>query len=232
MLNQAIEISGSLVRALPLPQTGSCRAKINSSKEFCLAGAEDLNITALLEEWRSGKPGALDRLMPVVYDELRLLAGRYMRDEREGHTLQSTAIVHEAYLRLAGYRGMDWKNRAQFFGVAATVIRHILVDHARARAREKRGSSALRLSLDEAIATPYLRDPDLVALDDAMLSLGVLDPRQCRIVELRYFGGLTVEETAEVLDISSATVKRDWSLARAFLYRDLAAQSAFSPLGE
>lgn len=197
-----------------------------------MAGGVDSNITVLLEEWRSGQPGALDRLMAVVYNELRQLAGRFMRDERQGHTLQSTAIVHEAYMRLAGYRGIDLRNRAQFFAIAATVIRHILVDHARTRLREKRGGAVLRLSLDEAIATPTGRDPDLVALDDAMLSLGAIDPRQCRIVELRYFGGLSVEESAEVLGISTATVKRDWALARAFLYRDLSQRNAFAPPGD
>ena len=198
-----------------------------------MPGPEDLqdsgkDVTQLLTAWRSGDRAALDQLMAIVYDELRSLANRFLRDERDGHTLQTTALVHEAYLKLAGYSGVEWQNRAHFFAIAASVIRHILVDHARSRQRDKRGGGALRLSLDEAGAAPQERDPDLVALDDSLLSLTRIDPRQSRIVELRYFGGLSVEETAEVMGISTATVKRDWTVARAFLYHDLSQRGAFA----
>jgi len=143
--------------------------------------------------------------------------------------LQTTALVHEAYMKLAGYNNVDWQNRAHFFAIAASVIRHILVDHARTRLREKRGGSVIRLALDDALSKPAEREPDLVALDDAMLSLHKADPRQSRIVELRYFGGLSLEETAEVLGISPATVKRDWMVARAFLFGELSQRGAFLP---
>ena len=178
-------------------------------------------VTKLLVDWSNGNQSALEQLTPLVYGELRRLAGRYLRKERPDHTLQSTAFVHEAYIRLIDQRNVRWQNRAHFFGVAAQMIRRILVDHARDRHASKRGSGAPNLSLDEAIALPERKDLDLVALDDALNSLAKIDPQQARIVELRFFTGLTVEETAEVLGISPATVKRDWVTAKAWLYRDI-----------
>jgi RNA polymerase sigma factor (TIGR02999 family) len=180
------------------------------------------DVTRLLVDWSNGSKQALEDLMPLVYDELRRLAGRYLRHERPGHTLQSTALVHEAFLRLVDQKSVRWQNRAHFFGVAAQMIRRILVDHARSHQTAKRGADAPKLSLDEALATPEQRDMDLVALDDALNGLAKIDPQQSRIVELRFFGGLSIEETAEVLGISPATVKRDWVIAKSWLYRDLA----------
>jgi RNA polymerase sigma factor (TIGR02999 family) len=183
--------------------------------------ASQEEVTQLLIQWREGNQGALDQLLPLVYDELRRLANAYLRKERPDHTLQSTALVHEAYLRLIGQREIQWQNRAQFFGVAAQMIRRILVDHARGRISAKRGGGAPKLSLDEGLAVAGGKGLDLVALDDALAALGVIDPQQCRIVELRFFGGLSIEETAEVIGVSTATVKRDWSVARAWLFREL-----------
>ena len=185
-------------------------------------------VTRLLVNWSNGDQSALEQLTPLVYSELRRLAGRYLRKERPDHTLQSTALVHEAFLRMIDQRSVKWQNRAHFFGVAAQMIRRILVDHARSRYASKRGAGAPRLSLDEAIALPERRDLDLVALDDALNSLAKIDPQQSRIVELRFFTGLTVEETAEVLGISPATVKRDWVTAKAWLYRDISRATASS----
>lgn len=178
-------------------------------------------VTQLLVDWGNGDKEALEQLTPLVYGELRRLAGRYLRKERPDHTLQATALVHEAYIRLIDQKNVRWQNRAHFFGVAAQMIRRILVDHARSRHAAKRGAMAPKLSLDEAIALPDKKEFDLVALDDALNSLAKIDPQQARIVELRFFTGLTVEETAEVLDISPATVKRDWVTAKAWLYRDI-----------
>ena len=178
-------------------------------------------VTRLLVDWSNGNAAALEQLTPLVYGELRRLAARYLRKERAGHTLQSTALVHEAYIRLIDQKNVRWQNRAHFFGVAAQMIRRILVDHARSRQAGKRGSGAPRLSLDEALAAPDKKDLDLIALDDALSSLAKIDQQQARIVELRFFTGLTVEETAEVLGISPATVKRDWVTAKAWLYRDI-----------
>jgi len=179
------------------------------------------DVTGLLVNWSNGDQQALDQLMPLVYGELRRLAQAYLRRERSDHTLQSTALVHEAFLRLVNQRNVQWKNRAHFFGIAAQLIRRILVDHARAHQAGKRGAGAFKLSLDEAIGVPDKQDLDLVALDDALQRLTGLDAQQGRIVELRFFAGLSIEETAEVLDISPATVKREWSTARAWLFRDL-----------
>jgi RNA polymerase sigma factor (TIGR02999 family) len=178
-------------------------------------------VTQLLIDWSNGDQNAFERLLPLVYNELRKLAGRYLARERQNHTLQSTALVHEAYLRLIDQNRVQWRNRAQFFGVASQMIRRILVDHARSHHAAKRGSGALKLSLDEAVAVPGGKDLDLVALDDALRSLAEMDEQQARIVELRFFGGLSIEETAEVLNISPATVKRDWASAKAWLYRDM-----------
>lgn len=179
------------------------------------------DVTRLLAEWRGGNQAALDQLLPVVYDELRRLAAAYLRKERADHTLQSTALVHEAYLRLIGQREVQWQNRAHFFGVAAKMIRRILVDHARGKIAAKRGGAAVKLSLDEALAVSGKKDLDLVRLDEALHGLANLDPRQERIVELRFFGGLSIEETAEVVGISPATVKREWSVAKAWLLREV-----------
>jgi RNA polymerase sigma factor (TIGR02999 family) len=179
------------------------------------------NVTRLLVDWGQGDQEALDQLAPLVYDELRRLAGNQLRRERPGHTLQSTALVHEAYLRLIDQKNVRWQNRAHFFGVASQMIRRILVDHARAHQAAKRGAGVPRLELDEALDAGVQRDLDLVALDDALESLGRLDPQQARIIELRFFGGLSIEETAEVIGISPATVKREWSSARAWLFREL-----------
>ena len=178
-------------------------------------------VTELLVSWSNGDQQALDRLTPLVYGELRRLAARYLRRERSDHTLQSTALVHEAYLRLIDQKHVRWQNRAHFFGVAAQMIRRILVDHARGKQAAKRGAGGWKLSLDEAIATPEQRDLDLVALDDALGGLAKIDPQQSRVVELRFFAGLSIEETAEVLRISPATVKRDWTAAKAWLYREM-----------
>jgi RNA polymerase sigma factor (TIGR02999 family) len=178
-------------------------------------------VTQLLLEWRQGDQQALDQLMPLVYDELRQLASRQLRRERPGHTLQTTALVHEAYLRLID-QNVSWQNRTHFFGIAAQMMRRILVDHARHHHYAKRGGGAPKLSLDEALDLPAERAAELVALDEALTSLATLYPRQSQIVELRYFGGLTIEETAEVLGIGTTTVIREWSLAKAWLYRELA----------
>jgi RNA polymerase sigma-70 factor (ECF subfamily) len=179
-------------------------------------------VTQLLVDWSNGDQSALDRLMPVVYDELRRLAGNYLRRERAGHTLQPTALVNEAYMRLVDQRQARWQNRAQFFGVAAQLMRRILVDHARVRQAQKRGGSEQeQLSLSEAERLGEKPDIDLLALHEALNELALIDEQQARIVELRFFGGLTIEETAEVLGISHATVERDWTLARAWLRREL-----------
>ncbi|HKX27957.1 MAG TPA: sigma-70 family RNA polymerase sigma factor [Blastocatellia bacterium] len=178
-------------------------------------------ITQLLIKWRNGDQAALDELLPLVYGELRRLAGYYLRQERPGHTLQPTALVHEAYLRLVGEKEIDWQNRAHFFGIAAVRIRRILVEHARSRQAAKRGGGEYRLALSEADRLAEKPDVNLVALDDALQRLEALDPHKSRVVELRYFAGLTIEETAEVLDVSPAKVKRDWSMARAWLRNEI-----------
>lgn len=165
---------------------------------------------------------ALDALLPVVYDELHALAGRYLRHERPDHTLQPTALVHEAYMRLSEQRQVDWRDRAQFFGVAAQMMRRILVNYAEARNAAKRGGHVARVTLDESLSWEGGREVDLVSLDEALTALALLDARQARVVELRFFAGLSIEETAEVLNISAATVKREWSMAKAWLRRELA----------
>ena len=164
---------------------------------------------------------ALDELMPIVYDELRRLAQRYLSRERPGHTLQTTALVHEAYLRLVEQKSVDWQNRAQFFGIAAQMMRRILINHARERNAQKRQGYATKVSLDEAISVFENREVDLVALDEALDKLAALDPQQAQIVELRFFGGLTIEEAAEVIEISPATTKREWEAAKLWLRRQL-----------
>ena len=178
-------------------------------------------VSDLLLAWRNGDQQALAQLMPLVYDELRRLAAAYLRRERPGHTLQTTALVHEAYLRLVDQTRADWQNRAQFFGVAAQLMRRILVDHARTQHAAKRGSGALKLSLNEVVGRTKEKAAEVVALDDALAELARLDPQQSRIVELRYFAGLSIAETAEVLSISPATLKREWNMAKAWLYNQL-----------
>ena len=189
-------------------------------------------VTELLVRWRSGDQKALDALVPLVYDELRRLAHYYLRQERTDHTLQSTALVHEAYLRLAGQDPPEWQSRAHFFGIAARIMRQILVEYARGRSAAKRGGNACRLTLDDAIVLPNQMDLDVVELDRALNGLAELDPQQSRIVELRFFGGLTIEDTSEVLGISPATVKRDWVTARAWLFRAMSGNKAGEATGE
>ena len=179
------------------------------------------NITKLLVDWRNGDQEALDQLMPLVYEELRRMANHYMRNERKGHTLQTSALVNEAYLRLVDHENIDWQNRSHFFGLAAQAMRRILVDHARSRNYQKRGGNAERVSLDEAANFAEERATELIALDEALQELAKLDPRKSQIVEMRYFGGLTGEEVAEALGISTATVSRDWETAKAWLLREL-----------
>jgi RNA polymerase sigma factor (TIGR02999 family) len=178
-------------------------------------------ITHLLLAWGSGDQLALEKLMPLVYEELRRLARHYMKHQPAGHTLQTTALVNEAYLRLIDSSRVQWASRAHFFAISAQLMRRILVDFARARTNQKRGGGARQLSLDQALEVSAERGPDLIALDDALTTLATMNPRQCQIVELRYFGGLSEEETAEALKVSERTVRRDWSLARAWLYREL-----------
>ena len=163
----------------------------------------------------------LDELMPLVYEELRRQAARYLRRENAGHTLQTTALIHEAYVRLVDQRNVQWQNRAQFFGMAAQMMRRILVDHARTKKRVKRGGSDIRISLADVDIAVKGQEIDVVALDEALQRLAAIDEQQSRVVELRFFSGLTVEETAEVMGISKATVKRDWSMAKAWLHREL-----------
>jgi RNA polymerase sigma-70 factor, ECF subfamily len=179
------------------------------------------SVSQLLQRWSDGDSEALDQLMPLVYGELRRMARRYMHQQPAGHTLQTTALIHEAYMRLAGQEEKHWENRAHFFGVAAQAMRHILVDYARARQTAKRGGEARAVSLEEAALVSEERAAELLALDDALAELAQLSPRQCQTVELRYFGGLSVTETAEVLKVSSDTVMRDWGQAKAWLYRAL-----------
>jgi RNA polymerase sigma factor (TIGR02999 family) len=176
-------------------------------------------ITQLLVAWGDGDEAALESLTPLVYQELHRLAHRYMNQERPGHTLQTSALVNEAYLRLIDWKDVHWQNRAHFFGVAAQLMRRILVDFARTRRYAKRGGGARPLSLDDTVIVSNERGADLVALDEALTSLASLDPRQSKVVELRFFGGLSIEEVAEVLKVSPATVRRDWSLARAWLHK-------------
>jgi RNA polymerase sigma factor (TIGR02999 family) len=186
-----------------------------------LVASDDKHITELLVGYGRGDKEALDQLMPIVYEELRRQAARYLRKERPGHTLQTTALIHEAYVRLVDQRHVQWQNRAHFFGIAAQLMRRILVDHARTKKRVKRGGSDIRVSLGDADVAVKGQDLDVVALDEALQRLAQLDEQQSRVVELRFFSGLSVEETAEVLGISKATVKRDWSMAKAWLHREL-----------
>jgi RNA polymerase sigma-70 factor, ECF subfamily len=185
-----------------------------------MSGSEH-GVTRLLQEWRDGDRAALKKLMPLVYDELRRLAHRYMRRERPGHTLETTAVVNEAYLRLVNQQDVDWRSRAHFFAVSAEAMRHILVDYARQKHANKRGGETQKVALDEAAVASPGRAAQLIALDEALQGLAGLHPRRCRVVELRYFGGMNNREVAEVLGVSEVTVERDWRFARAWLYREL-----------
>jgi RNA polymerase sigma factor (TIGR02999 family) len=183
-------------------------------------------ITQLLLAWSEGDLRVLDKLVPLVYAELHRLAQHYMRRESAGHILQTTALVNEAYLRLIDQRQVRWQNRAQFFGISAQLMRRILVDMARARAYQKHGGQVRQVSLDDALVVSQERDVDLVALDDALIAMAAIDSRKARVVELRFFGGLSVEETAEILKISTDTVTRDWITAKGWLYRELSRESS------
>jgi RNA polymerase sigma factor (TIGR02999 family) len=181
-------------------------------------------VSGLLRAWSDGDRDALDRLTPIVYAELHRLARHYMQRERPGHSLQATALVNEAYMRLVDYKGMQWQNRAHFFAVSAQLMRRILVEHAR-RHNLKRGGNIPHVSLDDVAIVAGDRETDLVLLDEAMNTLAKFDARKAQVVEMRFFGGLSVEETAEVLNVSSITVMRDWSTAKAWLYRELAGET-------
>lgn len=181
------------------------------------------NLTGLLLEWRAGDKTALDQLIPLVYDELRRIAHRYVQRERNGHTLQTSALVNEAYVRLAGQGDIDWQSRSHFFAVTAQVMRHILIDHARRRRFVKHGGELRQVSLEDLAGMSYQRASELIALDEALDELARMDERKSRVVELRYFGGLSLEETAEVLEISLMTVRRDWRAAKAWLFRRMKA---------
>ena len=178
-------------------------------------------LTQLLVRWRGGDREALDALMPLVYEELRRLAHYYLQRERSGHTLQSTALVHEAYMRMLGQKLPDWQNRAHFFGVAARLMRQILVEYARGHQASKRGGDACKVALDEGALVPQKTDVDVILLDDALQDLAKLDEQQSRIVELRFFAGLSIEDTSEVMGISPATVSREWTTARIWLHREI-----------
>jgi RNA polymerase sigma-70 factor, ECF subfamily len=181
----------------------------------------ETDVTALLAEMAKGNQAAQEKLVPLVYDELKHLARRYMRRERSDHTLQTTALVHEAYLKLVHQRSPNWRGRAQFFGIAAQLMRRILIDHARHHLREKRGGAEVLLPLNEVLVFSPEHSEDLLKLDEALIRLSKLDLRQSRIVELRFFGGLSVEETSDFLGVSPITVKRDWALAKVWLYGEL-----------
>jgi RNA polymerase sigma factor (TIGR02999 family) len=186
-----------------------------------MATATTQEITELLKAWGKGDKAALDELTPLCYQELRRLAHHHLRRERPGHSLQTSALVNEAFLRLTDWENVEWQNRAHFFAMAARIMRNILVDFAKRRRRTKHGADALRVSLSAAARVPQERSADLVALDEALDALSRHSERRSRVVELRYFGGLTIEETAEALQVSPETVSRDWNLARAWLYREL-----------
>jgi RNA polymerase sigma factor (TIGR02999 family) len=193
-----------------------------AKKNMKESGEDSRSVTQMLREWSAGNAEILDSLMPLVYEELRLQAARFLRKERPNHTLQTTALIHEAYLKLIDQKAVEWQNRAHFFAIASTAMRRILVDHARERHREKRGGAAENLPLDEALpVSANERSVDLIALDDALNRLAKLDKRQAKVVELRYFSGLSIDETAEILGVSNATVRLDWNLAKAWLRQEI-----------
>ena len=179
------------------------------------------NVTQMLHDWSHGDREVLDKLVPVVFEELRRQAARYLKRERPGHTLQTTALIHEAYIRLIDQKNVHWQNRAHFYAISAKLMRRILVDHARSRQAAKRGGSDIKLPLEEAMNASEGREVDLVALDEALERLAAIDPQQSRVVELKFFSGMSVEETAEVLGVSTRTVKRDWNVAKAWLRRQI-----------
>jgi RNA polymerase sigma-70 factor, ECF subfamily len=183
--------------------------------------ADSTKINALLDQYRNGSSEAFEKLMALVYQDLRKLAAWHLRAERPGHTLQPTALVHEVYLKLSGQQPIDWRNKAHFFALAAQVMRHVLVDYARTREREKRGGGQINLHLEEAYNLSASSQPEILALDEALTALSAKDPRKGRIVELRYFGGLDIDETAEMLGVSSTTVRREWTMAKAWLRREM-----------
>ena len=187
--------------------------------------ATQKSITQLLVAWSDGDRAALDELVPLVHSELRRIARNYMRGERKGHTLQTTALVNEAYVRLVDQKQVRWQNRAHFLAIASELMRRILVDYARRRQSQKRGADALQVTLGDAETLPWERTPDLVALDEALTSFAKIDERRCRVVELKFFGGLSIEETAEVLKVSPTTVERDWTIAKAWLHKTLVHES-------
>ena len=184
------------------------------------------NITKLLAEWREGNQSALDELYPLVYEELHKLARRYMSRERKGHTLQTTALINEAYVRLVDQRNVHWANRSHFFAISAQIMRRILIDHARRHAYAKRGGGAQQVSLEEVAIVAAEKSAEIIRLDEALKILAKMDPRRCHVVELRYFGGLSNEEIAGVLKVSENTVTRDWNLARAWLHQQLTGSAA------
>ena len=188
-----------------------------------MAHSSEGEVTRLLQGWRDGDRKALDSLLPLVYEELRRLAHFQLRNERQEHTLQSAALVHEAYLRMVGLNSLQWESRTHFFGIAAQVMRQVLVDYARRHGAAKRGGSVCKLSLDEAMISPLgkEKDVDVVALDEALLALARIDARQSRVVEMRFFAGLSLAEISEVLEVGPATVQRDWTAARAWLHREM-----------
>lgn len=186
-----------------------------------MGGEQQHEVTQILHDWSEGDEQAPERLMPLVYDEMRRLARSFLVRERGGHTLQPTALVNEAYLRLVDQRSVNWQNRAHFYGIAASMMRRVLIDHARAHATEKRGGSVVRLSIDDVQVPVEERAASFVAIDEALARLTEFNERGCRIIELRFFGGLTDEEIAEVLGVSTRTVLRDWKTARLWLFREL-----------
>ena len=189
--------------------------------DLAMSGASQQKVTALLHAWRTGDDDALARLTPLVYDELHRLAHRYMRGERAGHTLQTTALVHEAYMKLVDSRHVGWQSRAHFFAIAAQLMRRVLVDVVRRQRFQKRGGGWRQVTLADGVQLAANVSPDVVAVDDALKELAKLDPRKARVVELRFFGGLSLEETAEALGVSTDTVGRDWRAAKAWLTREL-----------
>jgi RNA polymerase sigma factor (TIGR02999 family) len=191
-----------------------------------MGGVPSEPVTDLLKRWRHGDSAALEQLLPVIHHELHRIAECQLRGERPNHSLQPTELVHEVYLKLVGQHTIEWQNRAQFFAVAARLIRRILVDHVRNLRTVKRGAGTITVTLDAAVAEPENRDIDLIRLDDALLSLSMKDEQQSRIVEMRFFGGLSIEETAEELRVSASTVKRDWAAAKAWLYRAMARKAS------
>lgn len=199
---------------------GAARAYV-SNGAGCRMTPSLSNVTQMLHDWSNGDREAIDKLIPVVYRELRRQAVRYLRRERPGHTLQPTALIHEAYLRLIDQRSVQWQNRAHFFAISAQLMRRILVNHARDRQAAKRGGSDIKLPLEEAMIASEGKEVDLVALDEALERLATIDPQQSHVVELKFFSGLSVEETAEVLGVSPRTDKRDWNVAKAWLRREI-----------